>query len=277
MTGDITAASRGRVSGPVPTEENTVSTILRNPPTPMLRHDLVCANRILVQQGVLDAFGHVSMRSGPGAETFWLSRNLAPGSVTVTDLLEHDLDGNSADPRHLYLERFIHAEIYRSRPDVMAVVHSHSPSVVPFSVVDMPLRPVVHMAGFLAEHRTPVFEISDVAGSATDLLITSSALGAALADTLGEASVALMRGHGSVAVGASLPQAVFRAVYTEVNAQTQAAALALGEPRYLAHAEGHAANATVGSQVRRAWDIWCQQIPQHDLAGPKVADPTGRE
>lgn len=221
--------------------------------------DLVAANRILVRQGVLDAFGHVSVRTASGAETFWLSRNLAPGSVTVTDLLEHDLDGDTVDARAPYLERFIHAEIYRRRPDVMAVVHSHSPAVVPFSIVGVPLRPVVHVAGFLAHGATPVFEIADVVGDGSDLLITSSSLGAALADTLGESTVALMRGHGSVVVGQSLPEAVFRAVYTEVNARTQAAALALGEPRYLTRAEAFAADQTVSTQAKRAWDIWREQ------------------
>lgn len=224
--------------------------------------DLVAANRILVHQGVLDAFGHVSLRTAPGAETFWLSRNLAPGSVTAADLLEHDLNGDTADPRKPYLERFIHAEIYRRRPDVMAVVHSHSASVVPFSTVGTPMRPLIHMAGFLSAQGTPVFEIGDVAGEASDLLITSSALGAALAGTLGESQVALMRGHGSVAVGRTLPEAVYRAVYTEVNARTQAAALALGEPRYLTPGEAAAADQSVGSQVARAWNVWREQIQQ---------------
>ena len=222
--------------------------------------DLVAANRILVRQGVLDAFGHVSMRTEPGAETFWLSRNLAPGSVTVSDLLEHDLDGETTGARKPYLERFIHAEIYRRRPDVMAVVHSHSPSVVPFSVVGVPMRPVIHMAGFLGEQGAPVFEIGDVAGDATDLLITSSSLGAALAETLGDAPVALMRGHGSVTVGGSLIEAVYRAVYTEVNAHAQSTALALGQPRYLTAGEGTAANATIGAQATRAWDVWREQV-----------------
>lgn len=224
-----------------------------------LAEDLVAANHILVRQGVLDAFGHVSARSASGAGTFLLSRNLAPGSVTASDLLEHDLDGDVNDSRRPYLERFIHAEIYRRRPDVMAVVHSHSPSVVPFSVAGVPMRPVLHMASFLTGHATPVFEISDVAGDATDLLITSSSLGAALAGTLGDAPVALMRGHGSVAVGQSLPEAVFRAVYTEVNARAQAAALALGEPRYLTPGEAEAATASIGGQVARAWDVWREQ------------------
>ncbi|MBC9731591.1 class II aldolase/adducin family protein [Nocardioides marmotae] len=222
--------------------------------------DLVAANHILVRQGVLDAFGHVSMRVAPGADTFWLSRNLAPGSVTAADLLEHDLDGRTQDPRKPYLERFIHAEIYRRRPEVMAVVHSHSPAVVPFSLVATPMRPVIHMAGFLGGAPTPVFEIADVAGDDTDLLITSSALGAALAETLGESTVALMRGHGSVAVGSSVQEAVYRAVYTEINAHTQASALALGEPRYLTSGEADTARRTIGAQSVRAWDVWREQV-----------------
>ncbi|MFI8090725.1 class II aldolase/adducin family protein [Streptomyces sp. NPDC086080] len=235
--------------------------------------DLVVANHILVRQGVLDAFGHVSVRTAPGADTFWLSRNLAPGSVTGADLLEHDLDGRTDDPRRPYLERFIHAEIYRRRPDVMAVVHSHSPSVVPFSVVAAAMRPVLHMAGFLGERATPVFEISDVAGDASDLLITSSSLGAALAKTLGDASVALMRGHGAVAVGSSLQEAVYRAVYTEVNAHAQAAALALGQPRYLSAGEAATASATIGGQAVRAWDVWREQVRPGITAGDPVTGP----
>ncbi|MES3636594.1 class II aldolase/adducin family protein [Mycobacterium intracellulare] len=218
--------------------------------------DLVAANRILVSQGVLDAFGHVSARTAPDADTFLLSRNLAPGSVTASDLLVHDLDGEVAGGGRLYLERFIHAEVYRRRPDVMAVIHSHSPAVIPFSVVDVPLRPVIHVAGFLAQQCIPIFEISDHAGDATDLLITSSVLGEALAQTLGKGPLALMRGHGSVAVGSSLPEAVFRAVYTEVNARCQAQALALGTPRYLSGDEGLAAARSTASQIVRAWDVW---------------------
>ena len=221
-----------------------------------LRDDLAAANRILVAQGVLDAYGHASARLAPGSDAFLLSRSLAPASVTTSDLLVHDLDGEVSGNHRLYLERFIHSEIYRLRPDVMAVVHSHSPSVVPFSVVDVPLRPVMHVAGFLAERPTPVFEISDYAGDGTDLLITSPALGEALAKTLGEGTVALMRGHGSVAVGASLPEAVYRAVYTELNARYQAQALALGTPRYLTVQEGIATAKSIGSTVDRAWNVW---------------------
>ncbi|MEN8583995.1 class II aldolase/adducin family protein [Burkholderia sp. RS01] len=228
-----------------------------------LKTDLVAANRILVRQGVLDAFGHVSARSAPGASTFLLSRNLAPGSVTHHDLMVHDLEGAVLDDdRPAYLERFIHAEIYRRRPDVMSVVHSHSPAVVPFSVVEAPFRPVIHMAGFLNPERTPVFEISDFAGNSSDLLITNCQLGSQLAGVLGEGSVALMRGHGSIAVGSSLPEAVYRAVYTEVNARTQFEASALGTPRFLSDGEAKSADQSVGGQALRAWGVWRAQATE---------------
>jgi ribulose-5-phosphate 4-epimerase/fuculose-1-phosphate aldolase len=225
----------------------------------LLREDLVAANHILVRRGVLDAFGHVSARLAPGAEQFLLSRNLAPGSVTVDDLLVHDLDGNTDDGRSPYLERFIHAEIYRLRPDVCAIVHSHSPSVIPFGLSDVAMRPVLHMAGFLPDV-TPIYEISDHGGDSTDLLITSRDLGASLASVLGEGSVALMRGHGSVAAGASVPEAVYRAVYTEVNAQVQLQAVGLGNYRALSPGEARAADLKVGGQMHRAWNAWAAEV-----------------
>lgn len=221
-----------------------------------LRSDLVQANRILVQQRVLDAFGHVSVRTGRGAETFLMSRNLAPGAVRPEDILLHDLDGDVESSQQPYLERFIHAEIYRSRTDVVSVVHSHSPAVIPFSVVDVPLRPVLHMASFLAERPPSVFEIREHAGQETDLLITSSALGRALATTLADQPVTLMRGHGSVSVGSSLQEAVFRAVYTEVNARCLSESLAMGVPKYLTVGEGIAGTVSVSSQITRAWEMW---------------------
>lgn len=228
--------------------------------TAELRSALVLANHILVRHAVLDAFGHVSARTGPQADTFLLSRNLAPASVTSDDLLVHRLDGSVDSERKPYLERFIHAEIYRRRPDVMAVVHSHSSSVIPFGVTGEALRPVFHMAAFLGPDPVPVYEISDHAGEASDLLVTSPELGASVADALGERSVALMRGHGSVAIGAGLPEAVFRAVYTEVNARIQLQTLTLGTPRFLSPGEASAAAASVRGQARRAWDMWCAEV-----------------
>ena len=153
--------------------------------------DLVDANHILFRQGVVDAFGHVSARDPARPDRFWLSRSMAPALVTRDDLMCFDLDGSSeGDDRHPYVERFIHGEVYRARPDVAAVVHSHSPSVIPFGVANVPFRPVCHMCGFLVG-RTPVFEIRECAGPGSDLLVRDQPRGAALARCLGEKNVAL--------------------------------------------------------------------------------------
>lgn len=220
-----------------------------------LRRQLAEANHILFDQGVLDAFGHVSVRLPDRPDRFLLARNMAPVLVTPADVQEYDLDGETHDPSPSYLERFIHAEIYRARPDVQAVVHSHSASVIPFGLCSTPLRPLFHMAGFLADG-VGRFEIRDAAGDETDLLVRDAALGAALASSLGEAPFALMRGHGAVAVGPSLPLAVYRAVYAEENAALQLRSLALGDVVQLTTGEGRAAADTNAGQVARAWDMW---------------------
>src|SRR6185436_8583644 len=189
-----------------------------------LVEELVDANHILFHQGVVDGFGHVSARHPGHKEVFLLSRSMAPALVTAADILSFDLDGNTLgrDARAPYLERFIHGEIYRARPDVMAIVHSHSPCVIPFGVAKgAPLRAICHMSGFLGA-ATPVFEIRDTAGPASDMLIRNRELGVALANSLGAHAAVLMRGHGSTVVGNGVRQAVFRAVYTEVKARLQA-------------------------------------------------------
>ncbi len=230
-----------------------------------MNQDLALANHILFQQGVLDAFGHVSVRDPARPDRFLLSRNLAPALVQPEDILAFDLDGVAQPPGvPVYLERFIHAAIYRSRPDVHSVVHSHSPSIVPFTVSQRHrLRAVCHMGGFLGG-RVPLFEIRAHAGDASDLLTRDPALGQALADTLGQdAAAVLMRGHGITVVGDSLQQAVFRAVYAEKNAGIQAQAVALGgEPTYLTEAEARHADAANQGQVQRAWDFWSLQARQ---------------
>jgi HCOMODA/2-hydroxy-3-carboxy-muconic semialdehyde decarboxylase len=224
---------------------------------PALIAELVVANHILFRQGVVDSFGHVSARHDRDAGRFLLSRSMAPALVASADIMTFDLDSEPTDARGRapYLERFIHGEIYRARPDVMAVVHSHSPAVIPFGVSTTTLRPVSHMSGFLGEG-APVFEIRDAAGPASDMLIRDRALGAALARSLGAAAVALMRGHGSVAVGASIRQAVFRAVYTEMNARIAAEALRLGPVTYLTAEEAANVAAVNDRQIGRAWDLW---------------------
>ncbi|TFV85870.1 class II aldolase/adducin family protein [Blastococcus sp. CT_GayMR16] len=219
------------------------------------RRALAEANHILVDQAILDAFGHVSVRSAENPDTFLLSRNLAPGLVDDDDVQLFTLDGTTEDPRPPYLESHIHAQIYRARHDVQAVVHSHSPAVIPFGVAGTPLRPVLHMAGFLAPE-VPVFEARDTLGPASDLLVRTPESGAALARALGGASVVLMRGHGATAVGTSLEEAVYRGVYTEVNARVQAEAMRLGGCVYLTDEEGAATVATNRPQIPRAWAFW---------------------
>ena len=221
--------------------------------------ELVDANHILFDQGVVDGFGHVSVRHPDKPDRFLLARSMAPALVTESDVLEFDLDGNAVAPNAppAYLERFIHGEIYRKRKDVNSVVHSHSPSVVPFSVVTgTRLRPVCHMCGFLSEQGTPIFEIRDFAGPGSDLLITSGELGAALADSLGEGPAVLMRGHGSTVVGSTLRQAVFRAVYTEVGARLQMEAMRLGPVTYLTEEETVGTTKTISTQYDRSWFLW---------------------
>ena len=170
-------------------------------PDPALVDKLVVANRILYDQGVVDGFGHVSVRHDRSPAHFLLARNMAPALVRREDIVTFDLEGAAldADGRRVYLERFIHSEIYRARPDVQAVVHSHSPSVIPFGVTRQPLRPVFHMSGFLGQG-TALFDIRDGAGD-TDMLISNSQLGKALVAALGARSTVLMRGHGSTVVG----------------------------------------------------------------------------
>jgi ribulose-5-phosphate 4-epimerase/fuculose-1-phosphate aldolase len=229
-------------------------------PDPAVLDRLVLANRILYSQGVVDGFGHVSVRHDRSPGFFLLARNMAPGLVHREDMITFDLDGQALDAagRRVYLERFIHAEIYRARPDVQAVVHSHSPSVIPFGVTGKPLRPVFHMSGFLGEGAA-LFEIRDIADD-TDMLISSAALGVALARTLGSRSAVLMRGHGSTVVGASLEQAVYRAIYAEVNAKLQLQAVALGEVTYLNAREAAKAAAINDTQLPRVWDLWARAV-----------------
>jgi HCOMODA/2-hydroxy-3-carboxy-muconic semialdehyde decarboxylase len=227
---------------------------------PELIERVALANRILYDQGVVDGFGHVSARHDASAEHFLLARNMAPALVTPADILTFDLDGNAIDGagRRVYLERFIHGEIYRARHDVNAVVHSHSPSVIPFAATRTPLRPVYHMSGFLGTG-SPIFEIRDVAGD-TDLLIRDQALGRALASSLGDASTVLMRGHGSTVVGATVEQAVYRAVYAEMNARLQMQANALGDVTYLNAREAANAAASNDTQLARVWELWVSRV-----------------
>ena len=192
--------------------------------------DLVAASRILADQGVLDAFGHVSVRHPGNPDRYLLSRALAPALVTAADIVEFDLESNPIDQRdrRVFLERFIHGQIYRARADVNAVVHSHAPTVIPFSVTKVPLRPIINTASFLVAG-VPVFDVRDVE-IVSGLLVANNTLGRALATTLGDKQVALLRGHGDVVVGPSVRRTVLRAIYNLVNARLLATALSFDSP-----------------------------------------------
>jgi len=224
--------------------------------------DLAAASRILAAQGVVDGFGHVSMRHPQAPGRYFMARSIAPALVTPADIIEYDLDSNpcNANGRNSFLERFIHGEIFKARPDVMSVVHSHSPSVIPFGLVGVPLQAMFHNAAFLAAG-VPVFDIKEKFG-ATDMLVSNSVKGVALAAAIGSKDIAMMRAHGSVACGPTLQTAVFRAVYTEVNARIQHWTLALADGKPMAvldHEEGRLADVINQTAGMRAWDLWRTQ------------------
>ncbi len=220
-----------------------------------LIEDLVAANRILAHHGVVDGYGHVSVRHARDPGRYFLARSLAPELVTAGDIMEYDLESKPVDSkgRTMYVERFIHGEIYKVRPEVKAIVHHHSPSVIPFGVVTTPLQPLYHMSAFIGDG-VPNFEIRD-AGGMTDMLISNPSLGQALARTLGGHSAALLRGHGAVVVGPDLPIAVGRSIYMEMNARLQVQAMALGANVTYLHAE-EVRKVEARQDYERSWHMW---------------------
>lgn len=226
--------------------------------------DCAAAARILAARGVVDGFGHVSMRHPDAPDRYLMSRALAPALVTPDDIVEYDLDNEAcgADAPKGFLERFIHGNIYKARPDICAIVHSHSPSVVPFGIARAPMQACFHNAAFLAGG-VPVFDIWAHFG-ATDMLVSDNEKGVKLAECLGDRPVALMRAHGSVACGASLEIAVFRAVFTEINARVQHFAHGLAEDGEaldtLRDQEGVLADVPNDGAALRAWDLWRREI-----------------
>jgi ribulose-5-phosphate 4-epimerase/fuculose-1-phosphate aldolase len=220
--------------------------------------DLVIALRTLAEHGVIDAYGHASTRSASDAGRYLMARNLAPELVTEADIVELDLESNPIEARGpaLYQERFIHGEIYKARPDVMAIVHNHSPSVVPFACTGLEMRPIFHMSAFVGLG-VPSWDIRD-AQRGTDMLVRTPALGAHLAECLGTHPAVLMRGHGSTVVAENLQRAVGRAIYLEMNARMQFQATVLAGPSgkivFMDDAEV-AANVS-WQNYERSWNLW---------------------
>lgn len=218
--------------------------------------DLVIANHVLVDQGVLDSYGHVTVRSLENPGHYFMSRNLAPASVTIDDIIEFDEDSapiNQAG-RRIYNERYIHGEIYRARPDVMAIVHCHAPDVLAFSVTDVPLKALIHMAHFIGSEPVPVFDLESVEGPNNNMLVMTPESGAALAKKLADRSVVLMRGHGMTVIGPNVRRATYNAVYTQINARIEMEALKLGRPKFMNEFEVQRLG-----QINRAWNDWAAQ------------------
>jgi ribulose-5-phosphate 4-epimerase/fuculose-1-phosphate aldolase len=226
------------------------------------RDELVLAYRILAAHGVVDAYGHVSLRSAGNPKRYLLARAMAPELVRADDIIEFDLDSSPiTDPGvALYLERYIHGEIYKSRPDVNAVVHNHSPSVIPFGVTDVPLRPLFNTAAFIGEG-VPTFEVRDFQDSG-DIIVKTPYLGRSLAQILGAKPAALMRGHGAVVVADSLMLAVVRSVYLELSAKLQMQAMLIaGSGGKVVYLDAREVEAVSGRQAsagtwKRSWDLW---------------------
>jgi HCOMODA/2-hydroxy-3-carboxy-muconic semialdehyde decarboxylase len=222
--------------------------------------ELVIANRIVASEKVCDAFGHVSIRHPEDPKKFLLSRGRAPELIEASDIMQFHLDGTTfAGSGKPYLERFIHGAIYEQRPDVQAIVHSHSYSVVPFSVSGERLRPIMHVCATIGAD-VPVWDPQDVFGD-TDLLVANMEQGRDLAKALGARTSVLMRGHGSTVAGGSLREAVYAAVMLEVNAQLQLKAQSMGSVKFLTPGEidnirTRQLKGRPGEGFDRAWQYW---------------------
>jgi ribulose-5-phosphate 4-epimerase/fuculose-1-phosphate aldolase len=226
----------------------------------LVLEELVTANRILAREGVVDGFGHVTVRHPQRPDRYLMSRARAPDCVEVADLMEFTLDGTPVDPkgRKPYLERFIHGAVYEARPEIMSVVHNHSPSTIPFGITSKRLRPLMHMCATIG-HEVPVWDIRDKFGD-TSLLVTDMEMGRDLAKALGERPTALMRGHGCVVAAETLRRAVWVSIYLELNANLQMKAMALGDVTFLSPGEVDAViERTSGFSIDRNWEYWCRR------------------
>ena len=248
----IAAAAVAAIAAPLLAQAPTT------PSQQVLVNELVVANHILANEGILDGYGHVSVRSPTDPRRYLLARAGAPGLVTVADIAEYDLDSRPvmASSAAGYSERFIHGEIYRARPDVMAVVHCHCPEVIPFGATTVPMRPLYHMGYFIGEG-VPVFDIRKAGG--TDMLVRTPELGRALAQSLAEKSAVLMRGHGAAVAATSLHLVVGKAYYLNLNARLQMQAMQLGGGKVTYLDPGEARSSP--QDYERSWDFWKARLP----------------
>jgi ribulose-5-phosphate 4-epimerase/fuculose-1-phosphate aldolase len=270
--GCFAAAALCSVSGAAQAPTNAAA----DQPDPQLIKDLVAANRILADQKVVDGFGHVSVRDPKHPDRFYMSASQAPELVTADDILTYNLDGVAlnANGRAEYGEKYIHAAIYKARPDVMAVVHGHPQEVIPFTISSVKLRPTYHITAFVGlGNGLPIFDVTKLFGP-TDMLVDEAPRGVALAKTLGDAPAVLMRGHGFAVTGPTLPIAVARSVYIVADARVQEQAIALGGTvKYISPEETSAIQAHgENGGYRRDWEIW----KRHALGESAEISPAGR-
>ena len=232
--------------------------------SPELIHQLVIANKILYDHGIVDAMGHISVRHDKEPERYVMSRHLAPALVSAADLVTFDLDSKPVvdTGQPYYSERFIHGEIYKAQPRVISIVHCHAPPLIPFGVTKSALRPIYHMSGFLGAG-VPVFDIRGAAGM-TNMLVRTPALGQALARCIGDKPMVLMRGHGATMVGGSIQQAVYRAIYAAMNASLQMQAQLMGDIEFLAQEEADLAAAQGDSTYHRHWALWEKRVREQE-------------
>jgi ribulose-5-phosphate 4-epimerase/fuculose-1-phosphate aldolase len=247
-----TAASKGRSAAPASNKE--------------LIADLVAANHILAHEiNVLDAYGHVSVRDSRNPSHYFLSRAISAGMVTAADIIEYDLDSRpvAGERSDGYLERFIHGEIYKARPDVMAVIHAHSPELIAFGASSVPVRNMIHTGSFINDG-VPVFDVRKYGGSADDMLIRNPALGKALANALGSRTAIILFGHGVAVTASSLPTVVSNAYFLNMNARVQEMATRLGGRVSYLEREPGAKRPNVepagAAANNRAWEYWKRQV-----------------
>lgn len=229
-----------------------------------LIEELVTANRILAREGVVDSFGHISVRHPDDPRLYLLSRSRAPDCIENDDIMAFTLEGEPVDAkgRAPYLERFIHGALYEARPDVMSVVHNHSESVIPYGVTGRTIRPVFHMGASIG-HEVPVWDSHDRFGD-TALLVENMDMGRDLAKRMGAGLTALMRGHGATVAGRNIRHAVYISIYLEVNARLQKQAMDMlagsGEVKFLTAGEVDKVASRTGSYgIIRAWENWCRR------------------
>ena len=222
--------------------------------------ELVTANRILANENIVDSFGHISVRHPERKDRYLLSRARAPERIEAADIMEFTLEGDPVDAkdRRPYLERFIHGAIYEARPDVVSVVHNHSPSTIPFGITGKKMKPLLHMCASIG-HEVPLWDSHDKFGN-TALLVSDMKMGRDLAKRVAKGRTALMRGHGAVVAGFSIRHAVYVSIYLELNAKLQMQAMQMGKIKFLYKGEVDAVIARTGPYgINRAWENWCRR------------------